>query len=78
MTWSMHVIGWLELGENAKATALWNQSWEYAQYPFYVWSEKHKGQGASNFVTGAGGLLQSILFGYAGSFLFRLSFRFLD
>ena len=31
-----------------------------------VWTEFPSGEGAINFITGMGGFLQSVLFGYAG------------
>ena len=33
---------------------------------FQVWTELADGSGATNFITGMGGYLQSILFGYGG------------
>lgn len=35
-----------------------------------VWSESSDGSGAVNFLTGMGGFLQAVLFGYTG---FRLA-----
>jgi len=65
MTWAMHVIAWLELGEPAEAARLWPLSFANAHEPFQIWTETPTG-GAVNFITGAGGFLQAILFGYGG------------
>lgn len=65
MTWAMYVIAWLELGEPAEAEKIWHLAWANAQDPFYVWTETPVG-GAVNFITGAGGFLQGLLFGYGG------------
>ncbi|CAL1536283.1 unnamed protein product [Lymnaea stagnalis] len=66
MTWGAFIIGWLELGEEAKAADLFNRSVLNSQQPFLVWSEDADGGGATNFLTGMGGYLQMILFGYGG------------
>ncbi|GFR84256.1 acid trehalase-like protein 1 [Elysia marginata] len=66
MTWGMFLIGWLELGDEAKAETLLTRSIQNAQDPFLVWSENADGTGAVNFLTGMGGYLQSVVFGYGG------------
>ncbi|KAI9552765.1 hypothetical protein GHT06_020645 [Daphnia sinensis] len=67
MTWSMHAIGHLETGDEAKGAAMLNRSFQpYLIEPFKVWNEAQNHKGAFNFITGMGGFLQSILFGYAG------------
>jgi trehalose/maltose hydrolase-like predicted phosphorylase len=66
MTWAMHVIAWLELGEPVLAEQQWPMSYENAREPFGVWTEVANGDGAVNFITGAGGFLQALLFGYGG------------
>lgn len=66
MTKSMFAIGWLEVGDNARADKSFNQSFVNAKAPFMVWTENADGSGAVNFITGAGGFLQSLLFGYGG------------
>ncbi|CAF1358035.1 unnamed protein product [Adineta ricciae] len=67
MTWSMHSIGFLELGDFEKAQQLFQRSYEtYVRPPFNVWTEARSGVGAVNFITGAGGFLQAVLFGYGG------------
>ncbi|UJR32210.1 hypothetical protein I4U23_019675 [Adineta vaga] len=76
MTWSMHSIGFLELGDFEKAQQLFRRSYEtYVRPPFNVWTEARSGVGAVNFITGAGGFLQAVLFGYGG---IRLSLEQLE
>lgn len=68
MTWSMDAIGYLDV--NILPTEqLFNRTFiPYIRKPFYVWNEYVVGvkDGASNFITGAGGFLQLIMYGYAG------------
>ncbi|RUS83055.1 hypothetical protein EGW08_009194 [Elysia chlorotica] len=66
MTWGMFLIGWLELGNEGKAETLLARSTQNAQSPFLVWTENADGSGAVNFLTGMGGYLQSVVFGYGG------------
>ncbi|CAG0920549.1 unnamed protein product [Notodromas monacha] len=67
MTWSMHAVGWAELGEWDRAETMFNKSYQlYVREPFRIWTEAQDGLGAINFITGMGGFLQAILFGYAG------------
>ncbi|XP_066928849.1 protein-glucosylgalactosylhydroxylysine glucosidase-like [Clytia hemisphaerica] len=66
MTHSMFSIGWNEIGEKQNADQAFQKNYENIQPPFHVWSEIRKGDGAANFITAAGGYLQSIIFGYAG------------
>ena len=65
MTWSMYSIAWLELGDQEKANNLFRQGFSNCQKPFGVWTETPKG-GTTNFITGAGGFLQSVFAGFAG------------
>lgn len=68
MTWSMHAIGHLDVDE-LPSEELFNRTYvPYIRTPFYVWNEYVDGVpgGASNFITGAGGFLQLIMYGYAG------------
>lgn len=68
MTWSMHSIGYLDIGMTP-TRQLFNRSHvPYIRKPFYVWNESDDGTspGASNFLSGAGGFLQMIMYGYAG------------
>lgn len=68
MTWSMHAIGYLDAGE-MPPDDLFRLTYEpYIRDPYYVWSGKY-GSGAvdvNNFITGAGGFLQLMLYGYGG------------
>uniref|UniRef100_A0A3Q0R8C7 Protein-glucosylgalactosylhydroxylysine glucosidase n=1 Tax=Amphilophus citrinellus TaxID=61819 RepID=A0A3Q0R8C7_AMPCI len=67
MTWGMFAIGWLELGEAEKAQLLLEKCFKNIQGPFQqVWSESSDGSGTVNFLTGMGGFLQAVLFGYTG------------
>ncbi|XP_053673672.1 protein-glucosylgalactosylhydroxylysine glucosidase-like [Anopheles nili] len=68
MTWAIHTIGHLELNQLSEAAAMFDKSYrQYLREPFHVWSENGNNEpGAGNFITGAGGFLQSIINGYAG------------
>lgn len=68
MTWSMHAIGWLELNELDRAAEDLRRSYQpYMRAPFHVWNQRPEGSGSAlNFVTGAAGLLQTIVNGYGG------------
>lgn len=66
MTKSMFAIGWLDVGDYARAEISFNESYVNAKAPFMVWTEGADGGGAVNFITGAGGFLQSLLSGYGG------------
>lgn len=67
MTWGMFAVGYIELGAGyeALAAANFNRSYANAQPPFLVWTETPSG-GTPNFLTGAGGFLQTAFFGYTG------------
>lgn len=69
-TWSMHTVGWLELGDTERAYKNFRMMFRNINEPFKVFSEKPVSNssygGCVNFITGAGGLLQSIVFGYGG------------
>uniref|UniRef100_A0A336LM18 Protein-glucosylgalactosylhydroxylysine glucosidase n=1 Tax=Culicoides sonorensis TaxID=179676 RepID=A0A336LM18_CULSO len=68
MTWGMHAINHLDLKHFSDAERLLNKTYSnYIRPPFNVWCEyTSEGCGAVNFITGAGGFLQVILYGYAG------------
>ena len=68
MTWAIHAISHLDVGEYFEAARYFNKSYmDYIRSPFNVWSEVVKEEtGASNFITGAGGFLQTILNGFSG------------
>lgn len=65
MTWSLFSIGYLDAGLRTSAQSNFERGYANAQPPFYVWTETPTG-GCVNFITGAGGFLQSVLFGYGG------------
>jgi len=65
MTWSMTAIGFLELGEIATAAKYFPQSYANIHPPFNIWLETPVG-GATNFITGAGGFIQGVVYGYGG------------
>lgn len=66
MTKSMFAVNWLDVGDYARAVTSFSESYVNAKEPFMVWTEGADGGGAVNFITGAGGFLQSVLFGYGG------------
>ncbi|XP_072019698.1 protein-glucosylgalactosylhydroxylysine glucosidase-like [Amphiura filiformis] len=69
-TWAMFSIGYREIGDDDQQRETFEKSYKpYVCEPFKVWTEASEGVGATNFLTGMGGFLQAILFGYAG---FRL------
>eukprot|EP00300_Choanocystis_sp_HF-7_P008213 c15785_g1_i4.p1 GENE.c15785_g1_i4~~c15785_g1_i4.p1 ORF type:complete len:812 (+),score=182.22 c15785_g1_i4:23-2437(+) len=67
MTWGMHSINHLELGDMDQANVFFNKSFtgHLSQSPFAVWMETLQG-GCPNFLTGAGGFLQTVVFGWPG------------
>jgi len=65
MTWGMHAIGYLNVGDAGRAASNFNRSFANVKPPFGVWTETPTG-GVTNFITGAGGFLQAIMFGYLG------------
>lgn len=68
MTWAMHTVGFLDLQDVAEAEKVFNRSYNLnTREPFKVWSESMPGvNGTGNFITGAGGFLQSLINGYGG------------
>lgn len=68
MTWAMHTVGFLDLQDEDEAAKVFERSFNlYTREPFKVWSEVIPGEvGAGNFITGAGGFLQSVINGYGG------------
>lgn len=66
MTWGMQSIGYLDLDDAAQAAKFFNMSFQDNTHaPFYVWTETPDGN-AVNFITGAGGFLQTVVHGYLG------------
>ncbi|XP_033736120.1 protein-glucosylgalactosylhydroxylysine glucosidase-like [Pecten maximus] len=76
MTWGMFAIGWLELNELTKAEKLFKRQFNNVVPPFNIWSEVENGGGARNFLTGIGGYLQSLIFGYGGFRIFEDRLQF--
>ena len=69
MSDSVHALIWARLGETDKAYRTWKDSWEpFTKQPLMLFSEKRT-KPTTYFTTGAGGTLQTILFGFIG---FRL------
>ncbi|KAM4017648.1 protein-glucosylgalactosylhydroxylysine glucosidase [Anomaloglossus baeobatrachus] len=66
MTWSMFAIGYMELKETKMAEQQLKKCFANITDPFKIWTENTDGSGAVNFLTGMGGFLQAILFGYTG------------
>merc|ERR1712217_751121 len=67
MYWWAFTTGYAELGKMSKADAYFQKSTLDNVYgPFKIWSESQGGGGCPNFLSGAGGYLQSIWAGYAG------------
>lgn len=60
----------IDLGNFTDAAAKFNRSFTNVQQPYQVWTETPTG-GTPNFITGAGGFLQGVLFGYGGLRLFH-------
>ncbi|NXF89623.1 PGGHG glucosidase, partial [Eubucco bourcierii] len=76
MTWSMFAVGWLELKEVQRAQSQLSKCFNNITEPFKIWVENSDGTGAVNFLTGMGGFLQAVLFGYTGFRITRCSLRF--
>ncbi|NXR75987.1 PGGHG glucosidase, partial [Pycnonotus jocosus] len=76
MTWSMFAVGWLELKELQRAWRQLEKCFSNITEPFKVWVENSDGSGAVNFLTGMGGFLQVILFGFTGFRITRSSLLF--
>ncbi|XP_065085591.1 protein-glucosylgalactosylhydroxylysine glucosidase-like [Ochlerotatus camptorhynchus] len=73
MTWAMHAINYLDLGKTVKGLENFERSYKgYVREPFCVWNEVERGldNGATNFITGAGGFLQAVINGFGGVRLF--------
>ncbi|XP_022098202.1 protein-glucosylgalactosylhydroxylysine glucosidase-like [Acanthaster planci] len=66
MSWSMFSIGYGEIRESDKQDEMFQRNFKNIQQPFRIWTETASGSGAINFITGMGGFLQSVLFGYGG------------
>ncbi|XP_053923592.1 protein-glucosylgalactosylhydroxylysine glucosidase isoform X2 [Cuculus canorus] len=76
MTWSMFAVGWLELKEVQRAQSQLSKCFSNITEPFKIWVENSDGSGAVNFLTGMGGFLQAVLFGYTGFRITKTCLRF--
>jgi trehalose/maltose hydrolase-like predicted phosphorylase len=69
MSDSVHALIWARLGETEKAYRTWRKSWQdFTKHPLLLFSEKRSKE-VSYFTTGAGGCLQTVIYGFLG---FRL------
>ncbi|EDV99375.1 GH13818 [Drosophila grimshawi] len=68
MTWSMFAANYLATSENERAHEFFTRGYQNYVHPeFKVWSEATIGfEGSANFLTGIGGFLQALIFGYGG------------
>ena len=64
MTWAMFAVGFKDAGNATAAAANFARGHANQQQPFEVWTETPTG-GTVNFITGAGGFLQSVVSGGA-------------
>merc|ERR1711972_1266316 len=62
---SNFAIGWFTVKHYSQSKRHFKHGYANIQRPFNVWTETPTG-GAVNFITGAGGFLQSIIFGASG------------
>lgn len=68
MTWSMFAANYLGTSEYWRANEYFERGYKsYVRPEFKVWSETPLGyDGSANFLTGIGGFLQALIFGYGG------------
>lgn len=68
MTWSMFAANYLHTAEYSQAHEYFERGYKsYVRPEFKVWSETPIGyEGSANFLTGIGGFLQALIFGYGG------------
>lgn len=71
MSDSVHALIWSRLGETEKAYEIWRKSWqEFTHAPLLLFSEKRSAASTQTdrtyFVTGAGGCLQTVIYGFLG------------
>nr|XP_044250939.1 protein-glucosylgalactosylhydroxylysine glucosidase [Drosophila takahashii] len=68
MTWSMFAANYLRILEMKPANEYFERGYKsYVRPEFKVWSETPLGyEGSANFLTGIGGFLQALIFGYGG------------
>ena len=66
MSDSVHSLIWARLGDVDKAYDTWRKSWQpFTKQPLMLFSEKRT-KPTTYFTTGAGGSLQTVLFGFLG------------
>jgi len=70
MSWSMYVVGYLDVGDMDGAARNFDHSFANSHAPFYVWTEQPD-SGCVGFLTGLGGFLQTMLFGFGGVRIWR-------
>lgn len=67
MTWSMFAVGFAQHGDQERAASYFTLGYVKNCFPpYFNWYEVAGGEGCPNFVTGAGGFLQSIWAGIGG------------
>ncbi|XP_023031458.1 protein-glucosylgalactosylhydroxylysine glucosidase [Drosophila willistoni] len=73
MTWSMFAANYLRTSEDWRADEYFERGYKsYVRPEFKVWSETPIGyEGSANFLTGIGGFLQALIFGYGGLDFYR-------
>ncbi|RYG26984.1 glycoside hydrolase family 65 protein [bacterium] len=66
MTDSIHGLLWARIGEPQKGYEEWRKGWyDFTRHPLMMFSEKRR-SARTYFATGAGGSLQTVLYGFAG------------
>lgn len=65
MTWAIFAVGWINVGDFDRSAPHFQRGYANVHKPFNVWTESPTG-GTINFITGAGGFLQSAIFGTSG------------
>ncbi len=66
MTDAIEALLWARIGEPEKGYDEWRKGWvDFTRHPLMMFSEKRK-SARTYFATGAGGSLQTVLFGFAG------------
>ncbi|XP_060072814.1 protein-glucosylgalactosylhydroxylysine glucosidase-like [Ylistrum balloti] len=76
MTWAMFAIGWLEVNNKPKAEEQFNKQMKNIVPPFNIWSNPVDSKGGRNYLTGIGGYLQSLIYGYGGFRIFQDRLQF--
>lgn len=67
MVWPSVAIGYNEVNNTANAALFFQWAYGTVQPPFNVVTEEAGGAGCANFITGAGGILQSVWAGWGGT-----------